>query len=41
MKWDLKNVNERPVASGIYVFYVKAAGIGEKTGKIALFTPNY
>jgi hypothetical protein len=40
MQWDLKNLNELPVASGIYVFHVKADGIGEKTGKIALFTPS-
>jgi hypothetical protein len=40
MKWDLKNHNELPVASGIYVFHVEIPGVGEKVGKIAVFSPN-
>lgn len=40
LQWDMKNEYELPVASGIYVFHVDAPGIGEKIGKIAIFTPN-
>jgi hypothetical protein len=39
LQWDLKNHNELPVASGIYVYQVEVAGVGEKVGKIAIFTP--
>ncbi len=40
LRWDMKNEFELPVASGIYIFHVDAPGIGEKVGKIAIFTPN-
>jgi len=40
LQWDMKNEYELPVASGIYVFHVDAEGLGEKIGKIAIFTPN-
>jgi len=40
LQWDMKNEYELPVASGIYVFHVDAPEIGEKIGKIAIFTPN-
>ncbi len=40
LQWDMKNEYELPVASGIYIFHVDAEGIGEKIGKIAIFTPN-
>jgi hypothetical protein len=39
-RWDLKNEYELPVASGIYVFHIEASGIGEKVGKMAIFSPN-
>ncbi len=40
LEWDLKNEYELPVASGIYIFHVDAPGLGEKVGKMAIFTPN-
>jgi hypothetical protein len=40
LKWNLKNEYELPVASGIYVFHIKAPGIGEKIGKMAIFMPK-
>lgn len=40
MKWDMTNEYDLPVASGVYVYLVKAPGIGEKTGKLAIFAPN-
>ncbi|MBN2357050.1 hypothetical protein JXO59_13115 [candidate division KSB1 bacterium] len=40
MQWDLKNAYGLPVASGIYVYHVEAPGLGDKVGKIAVFTPN-
>lgn len=40
MQWDLKNSYQLPVASGIYVYHVEVPGVGEKIGKIAIFTPN-
>ena len=33
MDWDLKNYAGIPVASGIYLFHIKAPGIGEKVVK--------
>jgi len=40
LQWDLKNEYELPIASGVYVYHVEAPGIGEKFGKLAIFTPN-
>jgi hypothetical protein len=40
LKWDLKNEYGLPVASGVYVYHVEAPKLGEKTGKLAVFTPN-
>jgi hypothetical protein len=40
LRWDMKNEYELPVASGVYVFQVDAPGVGEKIGKMAIFTPN-
>lgn len=40
MDWDLKNHYELPVASGIYIYHVDVPSVGEKVGKIAVFTPN-
>ncbi|TNE71147.1 hypothetical protein EP331_10170 [bacterium] len=34
--WDLLNKDNQDVAYGVYVFHVKAPGIGEKIGKFAL-----
>jgi hypothetical protein len=40
LRWDLKNEYQLPVASGIYVYHVSAPDLGEKVGKMAIFTPN-
>ncbi|MFZ0391312.1 MAG: hypothetical protein WAN36_12715 [Calditrichia bacterium] len=40
MKWDMQNEYQLPVASGIYVYQVEVPGVGEKIGKLAIFTPN-
>lgn len=32
-EWDLKNKESVPIASGVYIFHIKADGIGEKTLK--------
>lgn len=34
--WDLLNRDNQDVAYGVYIFHVKAPGIGEKVGKFAL-----
>ena len=33
INWDLQNDKNVPIASGIYIFHVKADGIGEKVLK--------
>ncbi len=40
LRWDLQNAYQLPVASGVYVYHVQAPGIGQKTGKMAIFAPN-
>jgi hypothetical protein len=40
MHWDLLNTDQIPVASGIYIAYIDAPGIGTKIIKIAVFTPE-
>jgi hypothetical protein len=40
LQWDLKNRFDLPVASGVYVYHVEVPGVGEKIGKLAVFTPN-
>jgi hypothetical protein len=37
LTWDLLTDNQLPVASGIYVYHVTAPGVGETTGKVAIF----
>ena len=37
LKWNLKTLYGKPVGSGIYIYYIEAPGIGEKTGKMAIF----
>lgn len=34
--WDLWNYNEQEVAFGVFIYHVKADGIGEKLGKFAI-----
>jgi hypothetical protein len=38
INWDALSMNGLPVASGIYLYVVDAPGIGQKIGKIAVFT---
>jgi len=40
MDWDLKNHYGLPVASSVYIYHVEVPGVGEKVGKLAVFTPN-
>jgi hypothetical protein len=40
MNWDLKNLDDIPVASGLYLALIDAPGIGQKTMKLAIFTPE-
>jgi hypothetical protein len=40
MNWDLLNTDSFPVASGIYIAYIDAPGIGSKIIKLAIFTPE-
>ena len=36
--WDVKTESGLPPASGMYIYRVIAPGIGEKVGKVAVFT---
>jgi hypothetical protein len=38
--WDLTNQSTIPIASGIYIALIDAPGIGTRTLKIAVFTPE-
>jgi hypothetical protein len=38
LNWDVKTEQGLPVASGIYIYYIEAPGIGTKVGKMAIFT---
>jgi hypothetical protein len=40
INWDLQNTDRLPVASGIYIAFIDAPGIGTKTIKLAIFTPE-
>jgi hypothetical protein len=40
INWDLLNTDQLPVASGIYIAYIDAPGIGTKVVKLAIFTPE-
>jgi len=40
MRWDLNNQSSIPIASGIYIALLDAPGIGTRTLKIAVFTPE-
>lgn len=40
LRWDLKNEYLLPVASGVYIYHVEVQGLGEKIGKVAIFSPN-
>ncbi len=40
INWDLLNIDRIPVASGIYIAFIDAPGIGTKTIKLAIFTPE-
>lgn len=36
--WDVLTEAGLPVASGLYIYYVEAEGLGSKVGKVAVFT---
>ena len=40
LKWDLRNLENNPVASGMYIVLINAEGIGQKIIKLAVFTPK-
>ena len=40
INWDLLNTDAIPVASGIYIAYINAPGIGTRVIKLAIFTPE-
>lgn len=40
INWDILNTDRIPVASGIYIAFIDAPGIGTKTIKLAIFTPQ-
>jgi len=40
LKWDIRNEHKLPVGSGVYVYHVDAPGIGEKIGKIVVYSPD-
>lgn len=40
LRWDMTNVEDVPIASGIYICLIDAPGIGTKVLKAAVFTPQ-
>lgn len=40
VNWDLTNLDNVPIASGLYITLIDAPGIGQKTMKLAIFTPE-
>lgn len=40
LRWDLNNQSDVPVASGIYIALIDAPGIGARSIKLAIFTPE-
>ncbi|MFC2092640.1 hypothetical protein ACFLSV_01955 [Bacteroidota bacterium] len=38
LKWNLRNLENNPVASGMYIVLINAEGIGQKIIKLAVFT---
>jgi len=38
MTWDTLTETGLPIASGLYIYYVEAEGLGTKVGKVAIFT---
>lgn len=40
VNWELKNLDDVPIASGLYIVLIDAPGIGQKTMKLAIFTPE-
>lgn len=41
LKWNLRNLYGLPIASGIYVYHVEVPGVGEKVGKLAVFSAEF
>ena len=40
LRWDMTNLEDVPIASGIYICLIDAPGIGTKVLKAAIFTPQ-
>jgi hypothetical protein len=40
MRWNMRNLESVPVASGMYIALIDAEGIGQKIIKLAVFTPE-
>jgi len=40
IRWNLRNLESIPVASGMYIALIDAAGIGQRILKLAIFTPE-
>jgi hypothetical protein len=40
LNWNMTNVDNVPVASGMYIVLIDAPGIGQKVLKVAIFTPQ-
>jgi hypothetical protein len=40
LKWDLRNEYKSPVGSGVFVYHIEAPGIGEKIGKMVVYSPS-
>jgi hypothetical protein len=40
MRWNLRNTDDVPVASGMYIVLIDAPAIGQKIIKLAVFTPQ-
>jgi hypothetical protein len=39
-RWDIRNANDVPVASGIYIAHVELPGVGERVLKLAIVQPE-
>lgn len=40
LKWYFRNLENNPVASGMYIVLINAEGIGQKIIKLAVLTPE-
>jgi hypothetical protein len=40
LRWNMRNLESVPIASGMYIALIDAVGIGQKIIKLAIFTPR-